>query len=96
MSKLDKEDRQENYIKNRINKGRAIIAMLNSVMWNRQITRKNKLLIYNSVVKSTDTYGAETWKFNKNLELKFVSMEMDFLRSSRLEEIRNNVIREKN
>ena len=32
----DKEDRQQNYIKNRINKGRAVTAML----WNRQITRK--------------------------------------------------------
>jgi hypothetical protein len=38
--KIDKEDRQENYIKSRINKGRAITAMLNSVLWNRQITRK--------------------------------------------------------
>ena len=35
-----KEVRQENYIKNRINKGSAIAAMLNAVMWNRQITRK--------------------------------------------------------
>ena len=32
--KIDKEDRQENYI-NRINKGRAITPMLNSVLWNR-------------------------------------------------------------
>ena len=42
--KIDKENdienRQGNYIKNRINKGRAIAAMLNSVLWNRQITRK--------------------------------------------------------
>ena len=38
--KIDKEDRQENYIRNRINKGIAITAILNSVMWNRQITRK--------------------------------------------------------
>ena len=30
----------------------------------------NVLLIYNSIVKSTVTYGAETWKFNKNLESK--------------------------
>ena len=46
------------------------------------------------------TYGAETWKFNKNLESKLMSMEMDSLRRStrcsRLEKIRNNVIREKN
>ena len=74
--------------------------MLNSVLWNRQITRKNKLLIYNSIVESIVTYGAETRKFNKNLELKLMSMEMDFLRRSarcsRLEKNRNNVIREKN
>ena len=50
--------------------------MLNSVLWNRQITRKNKLLIYNSTVKSTVTYGAETWKFNKNLKSKLMSMGM--------------------
>ena len=40
------------------------------------------LLIYNSMVKSTDTRGAETWKFNKNLESKLMSMEIDFLRRS--------------
>jgi hypothetical protein len=33
--KIDKEDRQENYIKNTINKGTAITAMLNTVLWNR-------------------------------------------------------------
>ena len=37
---IDKEDRQEDYIKKRINKGRKVTAMLNSVLWNRQITRR--------------------------------------------------------
>jgi len=50
-----------------------------------------KKLIYNSIVKSTVTYGAETWKFNKHLELKLISIEIDFLkrsaRCSRLEKI---------
>ena len=49
--------------------------------------------------KSTITYGAETWEFNKHLESKLMSMEMDVFRRSarclRLEKIRNNVIREK-
>ena len=53
----------------------------------------------NSIVKSTVTYRAETWKFKKNLESKLMSMEMDFLRRSarcsRFEKIINNVIREK-
>ena len=39
---------------------------------------KNKLQIYNSIVKSTVKYGAETWNFNKNFESKHVSMEMEF------------------
>ena len=33
--KIDKEDRQENDIKNRIIKGTAVPAILNSVLWNR-------------------------------------------------------------
>ena len=49
--KIGKEDRQEDDIQNRINEGRAVTPMLNSVLWNRRITRKNKLLIYNSIVK---------------------------------------------
>ena len=47
--KIYKEDKQKNYIKNCINKGRAITALLNGV-WNRQITRKNKLHVYNTIV----------------------------------------------
>ena len=43
--KIDKEDRQEDDIKNRINKGRAITALLNGALQNRQVTRKNKLQI---------------------------------------------------
>ena len=62
--------------------GRAITAMLNTVLWKRQITIKNKLLIYNSIVKSTVTYGAETWTFSKNLESKLMSMEINFFRTS--------------
>ena len=30
-------------------------------------------------MKSTFTYRSETWKFNRNLESKLMSIEMDFL-----------------
>ena len=56
--------------------------MLNGEVWNTKITRKNKLQIYNSIVRNTVTYGAETWKCNKNLESKLMLIEMDFLRRS--------------
>jgi hypothetical protein len=48
-------------MKNSINKGRAIPEMLNGILCKRQITIKNKLQIYNSIV--------EKWKFNKNLDV---------------------------
>ena len=38
--KIGKENRQENDIKNMINKYRVITAMLNCVLWNTQLTRK--------------------------------------------------------
>ena len=91
VKKTDKDDKQENYIKNMINKGKAITAMLNDILWNRQITRKTKLQIYNSIVKSIVAHGAETWKLKKNLESKLMSMEMDFCRDRRDTEDQENI-----
>ena len=78
--RIDKEDTQESDINNRINKGRATITMLNSILWDKNIIKQVKLQTYNSIVRSTVTYGAEIWKLNKNLTSKLMSMEMDFLR----------------
>ena len=77
---MDKKDREENYIKNMIYKGRAITAMLN----NRTDTKKNqkKIQIYNKMVKRALACGAETWKFDKNLESKLMTIKMNFLRRS--------------
>ena len=64
--RIDKEDRQDSDIKNGINKGQ--VAMLNSILWDRNITKEVKLLqIFNSIVRNTITYGAEIWKLNNNL-----------------------------
>ena len=40
--------------------------------------RKKQIQIYNSIVKSTVTYEAQSWKFNQRLESEFIQMEMDF------------------
>ena len=42
-------------------------TMPNNVLWNRQKTRKNKLLIYNSIVKSTVTWSWNKETYNQNL-----------------------------
>ena len=43
--KVDKEDRQKHTIKKIINKGRAVIVIVNGVLWYRQITRKKYKII---------------------------------------------------
>jgi len=52
-------------------------------------------LVNNSIVKSTVTNEAETWKCNKNLESKFTSMEMDFFKIGEKFKIRKNANRDK-
>ena len=50
-------------------------------------------------MKCTVTYGAETWKFNNSIELKLISMKMDFYEEIgqmlKIRKNRNNIIREK-
>jgi hypothetical protein len=41
VGKIDRENRKENGIKNSINKGIAETAMINGLLWNTQISRKN-------------------------------------------------------
>lgn len=96
--KINSKCTQENDIKYRIQKGRSVITMLNGVLWDKNIRIDTKLEIYKSIIRSTLTYGAETWQLNKNLSLKLMSTEMDcFRRSTRhskLEKIRNTIIRQ--
>ena len=51
--KIEKGDSQENDIKNRINKGRPTTAMLKSVLWNRQKTRKKQI----TYIRMSHLYG---------------------------------------
>jgi hypothetical protein len=48
-------------INDRINKGRAAISKVNSILWNRDVTSKTKTHVYHAIVKNTITYAAETW-----------------------------------
>ena len=57
--------------------------MLNDLLWNIQITGKNKLQKYNLIEESTITHGAEKWKFSKNIKSKLMSMETDFFLGNR-------------
>ena len=65
-------------VNDRINKGRAAISKLNSILWDRDVTHKTKSHIYHAIVKCTIAYGAETWCLKAKMVAKLNSTEMDF------------------
>lgn len=95
---LNNQGSSKDEIKERINKGRKTIRTLNSILWDKTITKENKKRIYTSIVQSIITYGAETWDMTKKNRNKLMTTEMDYLRrscrTSRIERVRNDTIRE--
>jgi len=59
--RITKDGNHKPEINDRINKGRAALSKLNSILWDRDVTSKTNTHIYYAVVKSTITYAAETW-----------------------------------
>ena len=55
---ITKDGNHEPEIYDRINRGRAAISKLNSILWDRDVTSKTKTHIYHAIVKSTITYAA--------------------------------------
>lgn len=74
------------------------VDQLNLVLWNNKVTKKTKKTLYKTIVKSICTYSAATWELKKYQKSRFLSLEMDFWRSSsqvsQLHYNRNDQIRE--
>ena len=56
--KITKDGNHEPEINDRINRGRAAITKLNSILWDRDVTPKTNTHIYHAIVKSTIIYTA--------------------------------------
>jgi len=71
---------------------------LNSIWWHKDITKNRKLYIYQTIIQSILTYGAEVWQIPTREINKILSTEMDVLRrsarKSRMERIKNKHIKE--
>jgi len=108
--RIAKDGNHEPQINERINRGRAAITKLNSILWDRDVTvmwpwcdrdvtLKTKTHIYHAIVKSTITYAAETWCSKAKTVTKLNSTEMDFWRCSaricRKDKIMNIIIKKK-
>ena len=96
---FNKQGTSKDEIQERVNKGRIVIRTLNSLLWERSITRNTKKHIYNSMVQSVILYGAEVWNVSNVNKKKLMAAEMDFFRRScrrsKLDRVRNVTIRAK-
>ncbi|CAH1975789.1 unnamed protein product [Acanthoscelides obtectus] len=74
------------------------IQRLNSILWYSKISINTKVQVYHSIVEPITAYGAECRQLTK-IENQLKAVEMDFLRRScrlsRLDHIRNDMIRER-
>lgn len=86
-------------IKNRIEQSRKVIGCLNSVWWDRNISRDVKKHIGRTMVESVLSYGSEVWTLSAEMKRKINTVEMDYLRRSegisRLQRINNEDIRQR-
>ncbi|XP_044760299.1 uncharacterized protein LOC123317755 [Coccinella septempunctata] len=85
-------------IERRITTAKKAISCLNGILWNKNITKRRKFNIYETLVKSSLLYGSENWRLTEKYKRKLEAVEMDAmrrsLRISRRERIRNETVKE--
>jgi len=98
-SMFTKDGRDTKNIRHRITQARKIIGALNGVWWSKDITKNQKKMIYDSMVKSVLIDGAETWSLYEDDRRRINATEMDALRRSarisKLDGKMNECVREK-
>lgn len=86
-------------IEKRIVQAKKVIGCLNGILWSKEITKKRKYNIYETMIKSTLLYGAETWRVSEKQKKKLETVEMEAMRRSlcisRRDRIRNEVVKQR-
>jgi len=94
---ISKNGTTEGEISNRLGQTRTCIRQLNPVLWDRHITKHTKTIIFQTIVRSIMTYGAENWILNKKYKNKVTATEMEYWRRScrvtKMDRIRNEEIK---
>ena len=93
------DGRIEEEIRSRIGKAARGIGVLNEPVWKRkELSRRTKLRVYNTIVVPTLVYGSESWVLNKQQESAIQAVEMRVLRQiaekRMVDRVRNVEIRE--
>ena len=65
-SVIDKQGGTDADVKSRIGKARAAYLQLKNVWCSKEVSKRTKIRLFNSNVKSVLLYGSETWRTTKN------------------------------
>jgi hypothetical protein len=76
-TKIDQLGDNTTAIKHRISQIRKAINALNSIWWHKNITKNRKLYIFQGIIHSILTYGAEVWQIPTREMNEIISTEMD-------------------
>jgi hypothetical protein len=86
-------------IRNRITKARKIITCPNDILWNKCITKKRRISIYETMVKSIMLYDYKIWKLTERnsraLEATKMNTIRQFMRISQREKVRNEEVKQR-
>ena len=66
--RITNDGKLDEAIKERNTQGRQAICMLNSILWDQNISKENKKRIFNYITKSIVTYGSEVWQIKRKLK----------------------------
>jgi hypothetical protein len=59
--KINREVTNDSKINESIKLACYAISILNSVLWDKHVTKRNKKCIYNTIMKNITTYECEVW-----------------------------------
>lgn len=78
---FDTTGKDDNEIRKRDVQARKTIGCLNGIFWSQEIGKQRKYTIYDTLIKSSLLYGAETWRITENTKRKLEALEMDVFRN---------------
>lgn len=76
---IDKEGIKRQEINQSIQNERKVIGALHSILWNKNISPKNKKNIGQTMVDKVLTYGSEVWEQREDDKRNILVIEMEYL-----------------
>ena len=97
---ISDDGKDDKDIMKKTGKGKNMIRALHPILWNKNLTKKTKRNIYQTMIRPVLTYGSEVWVVDGNMSRKLLAAEMMYWRRcsglTLMDRVRNETIRGEN